>query len=531
MALILLYLLSCATEPNPVEAMSAYDVSAVALLERASLDLRGVRPSIAEVEAVEADPASVNLRIEEFLQDPRFGERVRSFFADIYLTRQDAFPVTASDYGSDDEATFAASVGDEPLQILSAIAEQDLPYSQIVTADWTMSNELLATTWPIAYPEGAEGWQRSTYTDGRPHSGILTTNGMWWRYQSNGSNSNRGRANALSRILLCTDYLSKPIDFDRNVNLLDDAAVNDALKTNEGCVACHYSLDPLGSYLWGFYFVDYNSKSDTSSYHPEREETWQTTTEVAPGYYGQPGYTLDDLGGQIAADPKLAECITQQVFEKMTQRTVTLDDTERLTTLRETFLANGQTLRSLFLATAGTPEYQEALSLSAPSRKLVSPDQLASMIEDITGFRFTYQGFDMMQTDAYGVRTLAGGVDGVFSTRPASEATATMVLVHERLAQAAAWYVVNEDRTNPSEARLFTEVGVTTTPTSDPEAMAAQVQLLHLRLFGKRIAADGEEVAANLALWSDLYDVDGDPAAAWAGVLSVLLRDPEFLLY
>ena len=60
---------------------------------------------------------------------------------------------------------------------------------------------------------------------------------------------------------------------------------------------------------------------------------------------------------------------------------------------------------------------------------------------------------------------------------------------------------------------------------------ATRLQALHFRLFGTRIAADGPEIEANLALWSDIFEAEGDPAAAWAGLLSVLLRDPEFLLY
>ena len=38
-------------------------------------------------------------------------------------------------------------------------------------------------------------------------------------------------------------------------------------------------------------------------------------------------------------------------------------------------------------------------------------------------------------------------------------------------------------------------------------------------------------MTANLALWEELYQAEGDPAAAWAGLLSVLLRDPDFLFY
>ena len=44
---------------------------------------------------------------------------------------------------------FAASVGEEPLRLLSYIAENDLPYTEIVTAEYTMANELLCEAFPI----------------------------------------------------------------------------------------------------------------------------------------------------------------------------------------------------------------------------------------------------------------------------------------------------------------------------------------------------------------------------------------------
>ena len=99
------------------------------------------------------------------------------------------------------------------------------------------------------------------------------------------------------------------------------------------------------------------------------------------------------------------------------------------------------------------------------------------------------------------------------------------MLVQERLAESAAWYVVEQD-----PGRLFT-VDFTETPDTDRAAMAAQVQALHRAIFGRVVATDGEEVEAALALWADLYAVERDPRAAWAGLLSVLLRDPDFLFY
>ena len=87
-------------------------------------------------------------------------------------------------------------------------------------------------SWPTDYSADETGYQVVRYTDGRPSAGVLSTNSMWWRYMSNGTNYNRGRANAISKLFLCTDYLEKSIEFDRDVNLLDEGAVNEALQTN-----------------------------------------------------------------------------------------------------------------------------------------------------------------------------------------------------------------------------------------------------------------------------------------------------------
>jgi hypothetical protein len=523
-----------ATEaPAPAVDEAIPEMSATRLLERASLDLRGIRPSIDELDAVEADPDSVDASIDSFLQEERFGARVRSMFAEIYLTRQDSWYVSAADYGLEDEPGWADAVGDEPLRILSTIAEEDLPYTDIVTADWTMADEQLGAAWPLDYPHGATGWQKVHYTDGRPVAGVLTTNGMWWRYMSNGSNANRGRANAVSRILLCSDYLTRPIEFDRNVNLLDEGAVTEAVKTNEGCLGCHATLDPMASYYWGFYYYFYDSAVDTTGYHAEREHLWSTVTETAPAYYGATGYTLEDLGEQIAADPRLTACVVEQVFGLLNRRSVQLDDTAALLAHQEAFAAGGNTLRPLFASVMAGPEYRSGATDEARYTpvKMVSADQLASQVEDLTGFRFTYAGYDMLGTDTYGLRTLAGGVDGVYNTSPASQPTATMLLVQERLAEGAAAYVAEADRADLDHARLFTEISFAETPDTGRDAMVTQIQRLHLRIFGQRVAEDGPEVAANLELWQDLYAAGHDTQAAWAGLLSVLLRDPAFLLY
>jgi hypothetical protein len=517
---------------SAVERPDLVDLPRLQLLTRASMDLRGVRPSIAELESVEADASALDTLISSFLDGDLFGEQLRSHYSNIYLTKLDYYYVGADDYGLDNEPGFARAIGEETLRILSRIAEEDLPYTEIVEGKWTMANELLGAAWPVDYPEDGVGWLPVSYTDKRPNAGILSTNSMWWRYMSNTSNANRNRANAISRILLCNDYLSKPIEFDRSVNLLDDDAVRDALKTNPGCAACHHSLDPLASYLWGFYYVDYDSAQDTTNYHPEREFMWEETSGVPPGYYGQEGYILSDLGQQLAADPGLIECAVEQAYGIFLGRPPAVEDTARLTQHRESFVRSGLQLKALYRSVLADPNYRADPNQagSGAAIKMVTTDQMASQIEDLTGFRFEFNGYDMMSTDSYGLRTLAGGVDGNLVTAPATNPTATMLLVQERLAQSAAWHVTENDAKSDAP-HLFTAIDFHETPVASEDRMIAQIQALHFRIFGRRVAEDGPEVLANLGLWSELFDIDGSSVNAWAGLLSVLFRDPEFLIY
>ncbi len=523
----LLLLAGCPADPaaTPPESLGSMDT--VDALIRTSLDLRGVRPSADEMAQVEADPAALDTLVDVYLADPRFEGRVRDLWSEIYLTRSEAYQISAASYGLDDQPTFQESVSEESLRILGYIAANDLPYTEIVTGDWTMANETLGAIWPISYPRGSEGWIKTNYTDGRPAAGVLATNSLWWRYVSTASNANRGRANTTSRIFLCNDYLARPIEFDRNVNLLDQDAVDNALRENPACANCHDSLDPFASYFFGFWWYDYTNPLEASYYYPERELTYRDYTQVEPSFYGVPGFTLADLGHQIAADHRFPDCAAEQAWELLLRRDHTTADEDRLVVHRDALITNGMKLKALIKSVVSDPMYRAPHTdeTGYVPLKMATADLLASQIEDLTGFVYSYYGYDLMRNDQIGYRTLAGGADGYAVTATATTPNATLVLVQERLAESAAFYAVH---TEPS--RLFT-VDFTETPETDRDAMVAQIQSLHRRIFGNTVAVDSDEVTAALELWSSLYVVERDQKAAWAGLLSALLRDPDLLFY
>ena len=65
----------------------------------------------------------------------------------------------------------------------------------------------------------------------------------------------------------------------------------------------------------------------------------------------------------------------------------------------------------------------------------------------------------------------------------------------------------------------------------DQEASIAMIQRWHLLLFGRSIQPDGPEMQANLELWEGLYQIHNDAPEAWVGLLTALLRDPDFIVY
>jgi len=127
---VLLWLLGCA---------GADDAASMTRLARASLDLRGVRPSLAELEAVRKDPDALPEMVDAFMDDPRFEDRIVSLWAPVYLTRASEADASIAEFEEADEIAAVTSLGEEPLRVLAHIAATDLPYKRSAprTGPWS----------------------------------------------------------------------------------------------------------------------------------------------------------------------------------------------------------------------------------------------------------------------------------------------------------------------------------------------------------------------------------------------------------
>ncbi len=531
------------TTAEPTSPPASRGLDATRFFVRASLDLRGVRPTEAELAEVDAKPERALELAAGFVNDPRFPGRVRDWFAQAFRTRVDRFALSAQEVGlsPDDDVALQASIAEEPLMLIAHVAEQDLPFTTVVTANYTFANELLGRAFPVDYPAGATGWQKARYNDGRPAAGVLSMNSLYWRFPSNGVNYSRGRAGAIARALLCENFLDRPVDFPRDIDLSNEDAIIHAVRTNQACVNCHASLDPLASHLFGFQNAT-DSVYEKRSYHEEREQRWRSATGVGPAYFGQPSATLITLGQRIAADGRFVSCAVRRVYEGLLGRDAEPDDDGALTEHRESFLKGGLTLRALVRSVLKDPAYAGLTVASrmggtakGVTRKLLRPEVLGSQMDDLTGYRMLGRGGrDLLLVAGDGLRALGGGADGTTGEAPRIGPNVPLLLVQERLAEAAAAALVFHGGARPGKVGAVLDGADLDRRPDDPgfdTAARSLVVALHRTIFSTKVAKEGEETAAALALFADIYLAEGDPRAAWAGVLAALLRDPEFITY
>lgn len=533
--MILALLAACTTEPTDDSAQPAVELvplEAPRLLRRISLDLRGKLPTTDELDRVEANPEEIEAITASYLDDDNFEDRLVSLLAERWHTVLDDYEVDSGDYPElslFDADAFAHAVGEEPLRLIARVVAKDRPYSEIVTADYSMAHHLVGRVWPVDYPEGASGWQEVHYTDGRPAAGVLATNGFYWRYVTNISNKSRGRVAAISRLLLCTDMLGRPVEFQRSQSLDPE----EAIRTEPTCITCHATVDPMAASMFGFWWTIQYNPYEMESYHPERERLGEELLGTTPAYYGTPMGGLVDLGWYIANDARFNHCAAESYAEQLWRRPSTIDDYSTLETLRVHFEDQGTHPRALLLEVLATDQYRAGGFTDDASdttrqrevvERLISPNQQRLIYADLAGLDWRQVNYVALENDVYGYRVLGGGVDGYSVTSPQDMPGLTWELVNERFAQAAAEVLVGRELGTGAPQVLT--VGADARP--GEAAFDDQLRALHWRLFGVR--ADDAWVVSTGALWTAVYDLEGE-SSAWEAVLESMFRDPLFVSY
>ncbi|MCA9688025.1 MAG: DUF1585 domain-containing protein [Nannocystaceae bacterium] len=518
-------------------------------LIRASMALRGTRPSVEELDAVAADPEALPGIIDQYLDDPSFGRIIRDLHNEALLSRIDfAIPpagfLPKGPLAGRDIYQLNLSVMDAPLRLIEHVVMNDLPYSEIVTADYTVADDVVATVWGLDHP-GGSGWEVTSWPDNRGNAGILSDSWLFQRHSSTLANANRGRANAISSALLCQDFLNRDIEIAGDVNLADANEVADAVSQNPTCVSCHQTLDPLASFFSG-YFPEVLPLAEDYPIDMWIDGLFFNIYGIdlrEPNYYGAPGDSLADLGAFIAVDPRFSQCATRRFYAYFLQ--VPLADVPEgdLNELQDAFIDSDLNARALTRAIVLSDAFRASHVDPAQADevgprpeiglKKTRPVQLAAFVEDLADFRwradtmqFGYGSIDLIEDGFVGFNVLAGGIDGYFVTRPAHTYNPTASLFLQNLARDVANYAIEHDAQVPDEQAgdrtLLRQVGV-----YDPDEAKIRAQLveLHLRILGERVAADSQAINDDLQLFKAGFDHSGTTVRAWKLVIAAMLQD------
>ncbi len=562
-------------------------------LVRASIALRGLRPTVAELDAVRADPAQLEVLVNGYAQSAEFGLTIKDMWAEILLLRNDTFlqlPALAELEGYNLNQIYQSTTN-EPLELISRIVMDDRPFTDIVTSQSMYADEVVAKMYGVPYDfDSPEVWQETWWGDERPVAGILSSAQLWRRWESNGSNFHRGRANLVARELLCEDFDHRDILVAGGINIADEAAVAYAVRTQPACVGCHAALDPLAGYFWGYkqlihrnfvgqsinagcewdwsngaqpefgpsYLYEYYCYP-LQQYNVADEFLYAQWGLPEPNYYGTPAKDLAEVGQLIADDPRFSECQARQFFGYYAQIDPNLVPADTALALQADFEASGFDAKALAVQAVLHPSFA-VLRSDDPAAPLpphgglhaIRPEQYARIVAQLTGYRWwavadqqdcdaaanntvqvygtqCWETIDLSDSDLYGFRAMAGGVDGQVVTRPIHTATPTKMLAIEALASDAAGFVVSADfAAAASERRLL---GLVEAGTTDEAAIRAQLVALHAAVLGERVGAAGPEVDLSYALWATAFAAHADAPDAWRVTLIGLLQDPRMLLY
>jgi hypothetical protein len=533
-------------------------------LVRASMTLRGVRPSVADLQAVHADPTKLDGIVEGYLSTPEFAATMRDLHNEALLVQTDLFiyPAGFPAMGPLSGLTAAqvdTAVQEAPLRLIEYVITHDRPYTEIVTADYTVADAVVASVWNgVLYTGSGPGdWELARWMDGRDNAGILSDSWLYQRYSSTFSNANRGRANAISRSLLCNDFVSHEISIgSTTVNLGDPAAVSNAVMTNQACVGCHQTLDPLASHFKEYFpifvpsvLTQYPFPEWGIDYFDQYFSAYGITMRPA-GYFGEASDgKLKTLGQLIAEDPRFSLCAAKHFYAYMNQ--IALDEVSEdvAATYQNVLIQNGMNAKALAKAIALSDDFrvQDALddgdAANLVGYRKARPAELARMFYDLTGFAWTftlppnpqapglYDGTVDLTNDSFlGYKVLSGGLDSFYVNKASYTMNATASLALQALAAQAASFVVDADFALPNAAsrKLLTLVGASDTGEA---AIRAQLAALHLRLYGEFVGPNDPLVDESYTLFSSALAHDNDTRRAWKTTLSALFQDSRIAYY
>ncbi len=512
-----------------------------------TLNLAGRLPWAAEYDQVDAEgEAALPTLLATLMTEQAFYDRLVEMFNDQWLTdaylrnsngvlNGEDFPALQTYYeGMDDTQRQAAvrSLAREPLQLIAYIVRNDRPFTEIVTADYTVLNSYTAPIYNNT-EVGFTGYEynETDYQPGKiyisrtdtglvpmPHAGILTSPIFLNRYPTSRTNLNRHRASTVLRELLATDILKvadRPIDPTLAVNLANPT------REEASCKMCHVTIDPIAGAFQKF------DDNDYERYRPDR--VWPTEMFL-PGF-GDESMQVSDypnalqwLGQRIAADERFPLAVVRNMYERIIGQApidfpedpaggayvawAAQDQTIRA--IAHEFVGANHNLKTVITGIVASPYFRAVQSTSASANRLaqlaelgtgrlLTPEQLDRKLKATMSYEWR-DGNGLMLSNTLNI--LYGGIDSQSVTERLETPNGLMSSVMWRMANEVSCAAVPMDFAKaPEERGLFKDVTTATvpeTPLGDVDeagkaAIVQNIRFLYSRLFGEAPAEDSAE--------------------------------------
>jgi len=539
-------------------------------LRKATLELVGRLPTPGEKDLVtnagdEGLEAALDQVIDQITAEPAFFDRTTELFNDVFLvdryitfTGRATGLLNTTDWPNANGTVFNLlpqldrdrtnlAVAREPIQLINHVIRQNRPFTEIVTADYTVVNPysaaLYGLTTPFIDPTDVNDWREVKLAVTRvgspvpwPHAGVLSSP-MWLnRFPTTTTNRNRHRARMVYRDFLATDILAIA---DRPIDAASATAFLNPTREDPSCKVCHSQIDPIAGSFQKWNANDQELWDPALNWFPEM---------YPPGFEGEVmpssdfSRALPWLGARVATDPRFPVAITRHVFKGLTGQTPlnypatgdpSFDSKRTAYVMQETVLAaiardfvdSNFDFRTVVKGVIKSPYFRADNAVDAldedtagvladiGTARFVTPERLARKIQAVTGApwaRSTTDRRDNMTTD---FRIPYGGIDSDLIVDRLTAPNGLMSGVAWRMANEVACNVTAWDFTRPAAERsLFPQVAITDmpevggAPSADGEAkIRAGLVHLHEQVLGEALAPDHPEITRSYQLWLETW--------------------------
>lgn len=409
-----------------------------------------------------------------------------------------------------------------------------------------------------------------------PHAGLLSSFQYLRRYPTTETNRNRLRARMYYLHFLGVDAL------ELAARVSDAAAVTakypiPTMQASE-CVVCHKTIDPVAGCFQDYY--------EFEGVYGRRKGGWYKDM-FAAGFEGEKlapeerWRALQWLGERTAKDPRFSVAMVEHVYYILTGRKVLLapkdledplypakrrayqEQRKQIESIAQRFTKSGFNLKSVvkdwivsdfyradgLMTLVTDPGRREELA-DVGVYRMLSPEQVERKVKAVFG-----EPWGKLHDQ---LAVLYGGIDSKEVTERATDPSGAMGAIQRTLANdVACRHTLRDFTLAPAKRRLFPGIEPSTLPGSSPEADAAirrAIVHLHELVLGRHDAVESKEVSRTFDLFAGIVadaratkgldkresyhcrahvpNPPDDPhytIRAWRGVLTYLLRRPEFL--